>query len=43
MIVHRLSISTDGLPVGQLTCDARQDEYGFSYDPAWQTRADAFA
>ncbi|MCA3776627.1 MAG: HipA domain-containing protein [Burkholderia sp.] len=42
-MVHRLGISTNGLPVGQLTYDARQDEYGFSYDPAWQTRANAFA
>ncbi|MDF3086618.1 HipA N-terminal domain-containing protein, partial [Burkholderia sola] len=33
----------DGLPVGQLTYDARRDDYGFSYDPAWLARADAFA
>ncbi|OXI17042.1 HipA domain-containing protein [Burkholderia sp. AU15512] len=42
-MVHRLRISTNGSPVGQLTYDARQDDYGFSYDPAWQARADAFA
>ncbi|MCA7950240.1 HipA domain-containing protein [Burkholderia seminalis] len=42
-MAHRLLISTNGLPVGQLTYDARQDDYDFSYDPAWQARADAFA
>ncbi|VWM06134.1 HipA domain-containing protein [Burkholderia lata] len=42
-MVHRLRISTNGSPVGQLTYDARQDDYGFSYDPTWQARADAFA
>ncbi|MGS0894657.1 HipA domain-containing protein [Burkholderia stagnalis] len=40
---HRLGISTNGVPVGQLTYDARQDDFGFSYDPAWRARADAFA
>ncbi|HDR9487858.1 TPA: HipA domain-containing protein [Burkholderia aenigmatica] len=42
-MVHRLRISTNGSLVGQLTYDARQDDYGFSYDPTWQARADAFA
>ncbi|UQO37894.1 HipA domain-containing protein [Burkholderia cepacia] len=42
-MVHRLRISTNGSPVGQVTYDARRDDYGFSYDPAWQARADAFA
>ncbi|VWD27819.1 toxin HipA [Burkholderia aenigmatica] len=42
-MVHRLRISTNGSPVGQLTYDARQDDYGFSYDPTWQARADAFS
>ncbi|WP_322087239.1 HipA domain-containing protein [Burkholderia sp. BCC1999] len=40
---HRLSISTNGSPVGRLTYDARQDDYGFAYDPSWQARADAFS
>lgn len=42
-MVHRLSISTNGSPVGRLTYDARQDDYGFAYDPSWQARADAFS
>ncbi|MCA8239308.1 HipA domain-containing protein [Burkholderia sp. AU32262] len=42
-MIHRLRISADGSPVGQLTYDARRDDYGFSYDPAWLARADAFA
>ncbi|WP_217590222.1 HipA domain-containing protein [Burkholderia pyrrocinia] len=42
-MAHRLSISTNGSPVGRLTYDARQDDYGFAYDPTWQARADAFA
>ncbi|RQS09200.1 HipA domain-containing protein [Burkholderia sp. Bp8998] len=42
-MVHRLRVSTDGSPVGQLTYDAHRDDYGFSYDPAWLARDDAFA
>ncbi|WP_175695378.1 HipA domain-containing protein [Burkholderia ambifaria] len=42
-MVHRLRVSTDGSPVGQLTYDAGRDDYGFSYDPAWLARGDAFA
>nr|WP_175799973.1 HipA domain-containing protein [Burkholderia anthina] len=42
-MIHRLCISADGAPVGQLTYDARRNDYGFSYDPAWLARGDAFA
>ncbi|KVT18631.1 toxin HipA [Burkholderia sp. MSMB1078WGS] len=42
-MIHRLRISADGSPVGELTYDARRDDYGFSYDPAWLARSDAFA
>ncbi|KAB0644043.1 HipA domain-containing protein [Burkholderia latens] len=42
-MIHRLRIAADGVSVGQLTYDARRDDYDFSYDPAWLERADAFA
>ncbi|KWF25093.1 HipA domain-containing protein [Burkholderia pseudomultivorans] len=41
-MAHALRISTGGVPVGRLTFDAGRDEYGFSYDPSWQARDDAF-
>ncbi|AOI76581.1 HipA domain-containing protein [Burkholderia sp. NRF60-BP8] len=42
-MIYCLRISADGSPVGELTYDARRDDYGFSYDPAWLARPDAFA
>jgi serine/threonine-protein kinase HipA len=40
---HFLRVLTNGTPVGKLGHDAKQMQYSFEYEPAWQTLRDAFS